>query len=118
MTCVNGGAGVETDLGGLRFCIGSLAPANELKSTSTSARSAGASTIRFALGSPGTARCDLYNLGGALVRSLDPVDLMAGQGEFRWDGRDGQGRALGAGTYYARLISPSGVASRAVTLLR
>jgi hypothetical protein len=47
ITCSSEGAGVETGLRGLWFFITNRAPANVLKSTSRSARSAGASTNSF-----------------------------------------------------------------------
>ena len=47
MTCSSDGAGVDTGFGGLWFFITRVWPANLVKSTSTSARSAGASTNCF-----------------------------------------------------------------------
>jgi hypothetical protein len=47
MTCGSCGAGFETGLCGLWFFITSVSPANFVKSTITSARSAGASTRFF-----------------------------------------------------------------------
>jgi hypothetical protein len=47
---------------------------------------------------PGAASASVYDLGGRLVRELAPAT-----GELAWDGRDGSGRVLAAGTYFVRL---------------
>ncbi len=46
----------------------------------------------------------VYDLNGRCVRTLMDVQGQAGSGELRWDGRDGSGLLLGAGTYILCLI--------------
>jgi photosystem II stability/assembly factor-like uncharacterized protein len=53
--------------------------------------------IRFALASAGAETVTIYDAAGRRVRSLPVVGSMA-----EWDGRDGRGAAVAAGTYFAR----------------
>ncbi len=59
--------------------------------------------IAFDLASNATVRLAVYDLQGALVRTLVSAALSAGSHEATWDGRDNDGRALASGTYLARL---------------
>jgi flagellar hook assembly protein FlgD len=45
----------------------------------------------------------IFNIGGALVRTLVDGDLDAGVHERRWNGRDSFGHAVASGTYFYRL---------------
>ncbi|MDH7515794.1 MAG: DUF3160 domain-containing protein [Bacteroidota bacterium] len=65
-----------------------------------------------------SARLEVYDLTGRLVRTL--VDDRPGSGNYavRWDGRDARGMHVPAGTYIVRLTSGNAVSARPVTLLR
>jgi hypothetical protein len=69
----------------------------------------------------GPARCTvtLYDLRGRLVRVLlAREELPAGRTDLRWDGRDGQGRAVPSGIYLCRLEAGNRVLTGKLTLLR
>ncbi len=58
-------------------------------------------TLRMELGAAGPARLALHDAAGRLVRVLVDGDLPAGANEIAWNGRDGQGRTVAAGVYFA-----------------
>jgi hypothetical protein len=62
-----------------------------------------ATTIRFKLNTPAPATLQIFNLRGALVRTLLDRDLDAGTHEQFWNGRDNFGRQVASGTYFYRL---------------
>ena len=62
-----------------------------------------ATTISFTLDRPATVRLDIFNLLGQRVNTLVNSTLSAGYYQFRWDGRDRQGRELSGGVYFYRL---------------
>jgi hypothetical protein len=69
---------------------------------------------------PRAAAADLavFDLQGRLVRRLFRGDLPAGPREFRWDGRDGAGRAAAGGVYLLRLEAAGAAQTRKMTLVR
>jgi hypothetical protein len=68
-------------------------------------------TLRFALPVGANVSLGVYDAAGRLVRSLANGALWAGEHAAAWDLRDGAGRAVGAGLYFARLD----VAGRTIT---
>jgi hypothetical protein len=61
----------------------------------------------------------IFDLQGRVVRTLaDDATRPAGEYDATWDGRDGQGRAAGAGVYFARLTSDGHTEMREVMLTR
>ena len=64
-----------------------------------------ATYIPFSL--PRTERVELkvYDVAGRLVRTLVSGPYAAGHHQVFWDGRDGAGRNVASGTYYARLTA-------------
>lgn len=69
------------------------------------------------LANPGFVRLTLHDTQGRLVRELASGELPAGTREYRWDGRDAQGRALPAGVYLLRASAPGAVRVRRVVWL-
>ena len=63
-------------------------------------------------------RLELINLLGQHVATLYQGDQAAGYHQFRWDGKDSQGRGMASGTYLYRLVTDQGVLMRKLTLLR
>uniref|UniRef100_A0A832MM62 FlgD/Vpr Ig-like domain-containing protein n=1 Tax=Eiseniibacteriota bacterium TaxID=2212470 RepID=A0A832MM62_UNCEI len=59
--------------------------------------------IGYALPRDGRVRLALYGANGALVRVLEDDARAAGAHVARWDGRDGSGRRVAPGLYFARL---------------
>jgi hypothetical protein len=60
----------------------------------------------------------LFDAQGRRVRTLHRGALPRGTTQLAWDGRDDDGRALGAGLYFARVASPLGVATARVLRVR
>ncbi len=75
-------------------------------------------TLRWSQPSPGPVDLAVYDVRGMLVRRLVEGERPAGAGEVAWDGCDGQGRGLAAGTYLARLRTSAGTELRKLTLVR
>ena len=72
--------------------------------------------VRFSRAGISDAPLDVYDVLGRHVASV-PARALASQTEWRWDGRDASGRAVTAGTVYARVRESGGAATR-VTLVR
>ncbi|MCE5271647.1 FG-GAP-like repeat-containing protein [bacterium] len=71
-------------------------------------------------GGPGVLRVRLavYNLRGALVRTLLDSELEPGFHSVVWDGHDSRGRGLPSGVYFCRLVSPQATFTRKMILLK
>jgi hypothetical protein len=67
--------------------------------------------LQFQLEREGKAAIAIYDSRGRKVRSLTEQVRAAGWNVVEWDGRDDHGRAVGSGTYFAKLASPDGVKS-------
>jgi len=59
--------------------------------------------VQFDLPSPAGARLDVFDVSGRRVRTLFHGRLAAGDYRFLWDGRDGHGERVPAGSYSLRL---------------
>ncbi len=60
----------------------------------------------------------IYDMGGRLVRTLVAESLEPGRHHRTWDGLDAQGRAVAAGTYFARLSARGLVSTRPLSLVK
>jgi hypothetical protein len=60
----------------------------------------------------------VYDMGGRLVRTLVADRLEPGLHRRPWDGRDAHGRAVAAGTYFARLSTRGQVVTRPLSLVK
>jgi hypothetical protein len=74
--------------------------------------------LRFGMDAPGHARLNVYDLSGALIRTVVDQDFPEGEHQVWWDGRDRSGRATSAGIYFMKLEHPSGAVSRKVLRIR
>lgn len=74
--------------------------------------------IRFTLARPARARLFVFDVGGALVRSLADGPFGAGSHAVLWDGRDERGRDLASGAYFCRLEADGAREARKLILLR
>ncbi len=72
--------------------------------------------LAFSLPAAGDATITIHDLAGRRVRTLVHGPQLAGAQVAPWDGRDERGRSVGAGVYYARLVTGSG--SARTTLVR
>lgn len=77
-------------------------------------------TTRIDFRVDGTARTSLrvFDVRGALVRTLVDEDLPAGDHTVQWDGRDDQGAPASSGAYFVALSSGSDLASRKIALVK
>jgi len=62
----------------------------------------GATSVLIDLKQPAEVRADIFTIVGHCVATLADAQLAAGQHRLRWDGRDGEGRAVGSGVYRVR----------------
>jgi hypothetical protein len=74
--------------------------------------------LRFRVDTPGHARLSVYDLSGALVRTVVDQDFPEGEHQVWWDGRDQSGKGTSAGIYFMKLEHPSGAVSRKVLRVR
>ncbi len=77
-----------------------------------------ATTLTIDLPGAADANLRIYDVSGRLVRELAAMHLPAGRHEFRWDGRDDEGRRVARGTYLARLEADQVVRTRKVSVTR
>lgn len=80
---------------------------------------AGGTRLHYTLPRPGDVVVEIFDVSGRAVRRLEPEgEQAAGSHELAWDGRDGGGGALAAGVYFARLSTPTFVATTRLQLAR
>jgi hypothetical protein len=75
-------------------------------------------TIRFETASRGRALLRVYDVRGALVRTLLDDTRDAGAGSVTWDGRDDEGRFVSSGVYLYRLTAGGESRTRKMVLLK
>jgi hypothetical protein len=74
--------------------------------------------ISFRLPHSDRVRLQVIDPAGRVVRTLYSGDLDGGEWSYPWDGRDGGGRAVGAGVYFYRLVTGHGAQTRKMSLVR
>lgn len=67
-----------------------------------------AGVFRFVTSRPGLARIQIFDVQGRLVRTVVDRALPAGAQEVVFDGKDGVGRSLASGIYFARIETTEG----------
>jgi hypothetical protein len=75
-------------------------------------------TIRYQIGESGNASLRIYDVSGALVRTLVDRTHNVGDYEARWDGRDQTGKAVASGVYFYRLETNRFTQTRRMVLLK
>lgn len=75
-------------------------------------------TLRFTLARDARVRLAIFDPSGRRVRDLASGERSAGEHAVRWDLRDGDGRAVDAGLYFARLEAGGVVETRRLVTLR
>ncbi|NNE07139.1 MAG: hypothetical protein HKN20_01125, partial [Gemmatimonadetes bacterium] len=75
-------------------------------------------TIRFDRQAAGRVTLVIHDVAGRAVRTLHDAWLPAGAHQVQWDGRDGEGRAVPSGSYFARILAGGRAATSRLTLLR
>jgi hypothetical protein len=76
----------------------------------------GTTALAFTLPASARVRITLFDVGGRQVRVLADGWRPAGTHELAWDLRDGAGRAVGAGLYFARFESAGQVLRRRIVV--
>jgi hypothetical protein len=69
-------------------------------------------------GGPRRVTIRIYDVTGALVRTLVDDSLPAGRYDREWDGRDGRGNLVGTGVYFCQLRHAGTTATRKLVLLK
>jgi hypothetical protein len=78
-----------------------------------------ATTITYSVMAPGRISLRVYDVSGALVRTLAEGEYGRGEHHAEWDGTAGDGSQLAPGIYFASLRTPGGrVTTRRLVLLR
>ena len=75
-------------------------------------------TIAFSIAERANVRVAVYNVNGALVRTLANESRAAGAYELTWDGRDDGGRQVASGVYFYRLTAGSFTQTKKMVLLK
>ncbi len=77
-------------------------------------------TTEVAYHVPAAADLDIEIVGvdGRVIRTLHRGRVTPGRHSVSWDGSDENGAPVASGVYFVRIVSPSGVASRKVAVLR
>jgi flagellar hook assembly protein FlgD len=74
--------------------------------------------IRFSLREPGHASLKIYDVAGALVRTLVDERVVAGLHSILWDGRSNSGEPVSSGVYFYKLTSKTFVSSKKMVLVK
>ena len=74
--------------------------------------------ISFQTSRPGPVTARVFDIRGALVRTLLDNTAQPGPYLVRWDGRDDRGIAMPSGVYFLRIETPEGQSSHKVAFLR
>jgi hypothetical protein len=74
--------------------------------------------IRYELAKPGRVGLKIYDVRGALVRTLEDRSLPAGRYEAGWDGTDNRGSSVASGIYFYRLVTQGATLTRKMVLLK
>ncbi len=75
-------------------------------------------TISFTIASRGHVALNVYDVSGALVRTLANETRGPGAYQVQWDGRDENGCAVASGVYFYRLVAGSFTSTRKMVLLK
>ncbi|NTV03358.1 hypothetical protein HGA89_00380 [bacterium] len=75
-------------------------------------------TIKFDVSVIGRVTLRIYDVRGALVRTLVDADLPRGSHQATWDGRDSSGREMASGSYSGRLEAGGQVETVRMVLVR
>jgi hypothetical protein len=75
-------------------------------------------TISFGLDMPADVSLRIYDVRGALIRTLIERRMDAGAYETAWNGTDSKGAPVASGVYFYRLMSEGRELTRKMILLR
>jgi hypothetical protein len=75
-------------------------------------------TVVYAIPNPALVTITIYDIRGALVRTLVSGSVSPGQHHAVWDGRDVRGHEVASGIYFYRLAAGEFTETRRMVLLR
>lgn len=75
-------------------------------------------SISFALSEPARVELKVYNILGQEVKSLLNNQEAAGAHQVVWDGKDASGKSVSSGIYLYKLVTPSFVETKKMTLMK
>jgi len=75
-------------------------------------------TIHYEIGKSGPVSLRVYDISGALVRTLVDRSHAPGSYEVQWNGHDASGRAVASGVYFYRLEAKGYTQTRRMVLLK
>lgn len=75
-------------------------------------------TLALTVGEEGPVSLAIYDVSGALVRTLEDGVLEPGRYDRAWNGKDNAGRPVASGVYFARLAAGPDQANRKLVLVR
>ncbi len=75
-------------------------------------------TIRYTLPAPGRVSISIHDVRGARVARLVDEEKPPGAYTVPWGGRDGEGRPVSSGVYFARIQHASGTMTYKMLLLK
>lgn len=79
---------------------------------------AGQTSIGFSLPRPAQVSLEVIDVSGRIVRVLESRPLEGGDHAYSWDGRNGDGHAVAAGTYFYRLRVDGEDMSRKMVMMK
>jgi len=74
--------------------------------------------IEFDLDQAGDVKLTIYDLTGREIATLCEARLQPGRRQYRWDGRDSQGRSVSAGCYLYRLTVNGATSAERMILVK
>ncbi len=77
-----------------------------------------ATTIHWEQGQAGLVSIAVHDVQGRLVAAVEGQERGAGAQTWTWNGRDRQGRAVPAGVYVYRVVTPGGLRQGKIALVR
>ena len=80
--------------------------------------SRGPTTVHLVVNRGGMVSPSVHDAAGRLIRRLPECWLRPGENEIAWDGRDGQGRDVGAGVYFVLVPGPGEAATARAIVVR
>jgi serine protease len=96
---------------------GAAAGAGPSARLSSSNPARGAASLAFRLSNEGRVRLRVFDVRGALVRTIEDRVMPAGERSAHWDGTRTDGTRVSAGIYLFRLETPEGNQSRKVVIV-
>lgn len=77
-----------------------------------------AAGVSYELSAPGPVKLQVYDAAGRLVRTLVDEYRVSGRYDITWDGRTDNGRRVGSGVYFIRLLHNRGVSAERLMIVR